>query len=116
MLEGIEKFREAWVEGGLEKEGREMEVTGGGEVGDIEVGDGHLGHDAGVGEHVALVAMGEQEGNAGTGAGVTGDVRDVEAGFGEACEGDVAHLVGSYLRGEADAGAEEREIMSEDGG
>jgi hypothetical protein len=104
------------VEGGLEEEGGEMEVAGGGEVGDIEVGDGDLGHDAGVGEDVALVAVWEQDGNAGTGPGDTCDVRGVEAGFGEACEGDVAHLIDSYLRGEADAGAEEGEIVREDGG
>jgi len=104
------------VEGCLEEERGEVEVAGGGEVGEIEVGDGHLGHDAGVGEDVALVAVGKKDGDAGAGVEFAGNVRGVEASFGEAGAGDVAHLVGSYLRGEADAGAEEGEIMGENGG
>ncbi len=116
LLEVIEEFGKAGVEGGLEEEGGEMEVAGGGEEGEVEVGDGHLGHDAGIGEDVAAVAVGEENGDACAGIDFAGDVGGVDAGLREACDGDVAHLIAADLRGEADAGAEDGEIVGEDGG
>lgn len=116
LLERIKEAREAGVEGGLEEEGGEMEVAGGGKVGEVEVGDGHFGHDAGVGEDVSLGTVGEEEGDAGAGGGNAGNVRCVEAGLGEARDGDVTHLVGTDVGGEADAGAKEGEIVGEDRG
>jgi len=116
MLELIEQYGEARVEGGLEEQGREVEVARGSEVRQIEIGDGHLRHDAGVGEDVTLGAVGEQDGYACGCAGFVGDMRSVEAGFGEPGGGDVTHFVGADLGGEADAGAEEGEIMGQDGG
>ncbi len=78
----IEEIGESGMETGLKEEGREMEMARGAEVGQIEVGDGHLRHDAGVGEDVSFPAMGEEDGHAGAGAGFTGDVGGVEASFG----------------------------------
>ena len=116
LPEAIEELGKAGMQRGLEKEGGEMEVAGGGEVGDVEVGDGHLGHDAGVGEDMAAGAVGEENGDAGAGAGFAREVRGVDAGLGEAGDGDVAHLVSADLRGEADAGAEGGEIVGQDRG
>ena len=97
VVQVVEEDGKAGVQAGLEEKGGEMEVTGGGEVGEIQIGDRHLGHDAWVGEDVALAAMRKEDGDSGAGASFTGDVGGVESGFGEACAGDVAHLVGSYL-------------------
>ena len=108
--------REAGVEAGLQEERGEMEVAGRGEVGEVEVGDGHLRHDAGVGEDVTAAAVRQEDGYAGADGWMARDVGGVEAGCGEVREGDVAHVVGAELRGEADAGAEEREVVGEDGG
>ena len=116
LLEVVEELGKARVQRGLEEEGGEMEVAGGGEVGQIEVGYGHLGHDAGVGEDVALVTVREENRYACAGAWFAGDVRGVDAGFREACDGDFAHLIAPNLRGEANAGAKDGEIVGEDGG
>jgi hypothetical protein len=87
-----------------------MEVARGSKVGKIEVGDRHFGHDAGVGKDVPLPTVGKEDSDAGSG-GFADNVGRVEAGFGKARGGDVSHLVGSYLRSKADAGAKEGEIM-----
>lgn len=116
LFEGGEELRKVGMKGGLEEERGEMEVACRGEIGDVEIGNGHLCHDTGVRKDVALAAMGKKEGDAGAGAGPARDVCDIKSGFSQASDGDFPHLVGSNLRGESDACAEEREVVGEYGG
>lgn len=115
-MEIVEELGKARVETGLEEERGEMKVPGGGKERLVEVGDGHLLHDARVGEDVAFAAVRQQDGYPGGSLGAASDMGGIEAGLGQAGEGDVCHGVVSQEGCEADTGAEKGEVVGKDGG
>src|SRR5438874_12884169 len=83
-----------------------MEVFGAENIGKIEMGKRKVIHGAGIGEDVALLALG-QDGRQTSGlAGEFSDLRDVHAALPKALEADLAERVTANAGAEAHAIAE----------
>ena len=93
-----------------------MEVTGRGEIAGVDRGDCHGRHDSWVGEDVTNATVRQKDCYAGADVPPGGRVLQVDAAFAEPVDGDLAHLVLASLCDEADAAAENGQVVREDRG
>ena len=80
----------------------------------IEVLEAHLGHDAGIGENVALFLTWQDHRKASLSAGEVANTREVSAALRQTSQTKITQRITSNGRAETDTVAQQRKIVSED--